>query len=273
MRLGLIGCGSMGSAIASGALAAGTVQASDVILANRTRAKAEALAGDLGATVADSASDVVAALGVDDVLVLAVKPYQIHDVIADLADDAEALSRLVVVSVAAGITLSALTDALPAGTPAVRTMPNVAARVGQSMTGIAFSDAVTEPQRVHVRALFEGLGRIAVIEDHQFGAFSALAGCSPAWLAAIADALAQAGVAQGLTKAQATRAITQSMAGTAALLATILDEGGNSMTLVDQVCSPAGTTVAGLLALQDSGMPRACHEAVAAACARDRELG
>ena len=90
---------------------------------------------------------------------------------------------------------------------------------------------------------------------------------------AIADALAQAGVAQGLTKAQATRAITQSMAGTAALLATILDEGGNSMTLVDQVCSPAGTTVAGLLALQDSGMPRACHEAVAAACARDRELG
>ncbi|MDU5268871.1 MAG: pyrroline-5-carboxylate reductase dimerization domain-containing protein, partial [Varibaculum cambriense] len=103
-------------------------------------------------------------------------------------------------------------------------------------------------------------------------AFAALAGCSPAWIYRFVDALAQAGVAHGFKKEEATRIVAQAVAGSAQNVLENLPQGLNPQALVDQVCSPAGTTVAGLLAMEDAGFSAAARAAVNAAVARDQEL-
>lgn len=269
MRYGLIGCGSMGSAIVTGACASGCLAPSDLHLLNRSADKADALADALGGCAHRDFGDLLDALEGDGVIILAVKPHQILDVVAELGNGIDGVS---LVSVAAGIELSSLAQAAPRDHPFARAMPNVAASVGRSTTGLAFNDYVPQRHRQAVIDLFNGCGTTLVIDEEHFPAFSALAGCAPAWLSHLIDAFAQAGVAQGLTKSEATRAITGAMAGTAALMTDILDAGGNPHTLVDRVCSPGGTTVAGLLAGDDAGFSRAARAAVAAACARDRAL-
>ncbi|MBD3689020.1 pyrroline-5-carboxylate reductase [Nanchangia anserum] len=274
MRVGIIGCGNMGGAIAAGIREGGLVEAGDLSLFDASTEVASRLADEIGAHPAESLEDFARDLGEGDVVVLAVKPHLIAKVARDYAGAAgDARDGMSVVSVAAGFARERLAEALGGKGVAVRVMPNVAARVGQAMTAIAFPDDATEDQRSSVSAVFEAIGEVLVLDEDLFSAYSALGGCSPAWLAAIADAFAQAGVAQGLTKAQAMAAITQAMRGTADLLASLGDGPAPAATLVDQVCSPGGTTVAGLLALEDRGMREAAHAAVAAAAERDRALG
>lgn len=273
MRVGIVGCGNMGGAIASGIREAGLVEADDLVLVDTTVRQAEELADAIGAAVATDLDDLLARLK-RGIVVLAVKPHAIEAVAAALAEAAGAnLSDLTVVSVAAGVSLKRLGAALGEGANAVRVMPNVAARVRQAMTAIAFPAALADEARGNVVALFEAIGEVLVLDEAHFSAYSALGGCSPAWLAATADAYAQAAVAQGLTKAQAMAAITQAMAGTAELLKSLSGDPAPAARLVDQVCSPAGTTVAGLLALEDGGMRAAAHAAVDAAVRRDLALG
>lgn len=268
MRVGIIGCGNMGGAIAAGIREAGLIDADNLWVTSRTEDSARRLAEEVGAQVAPDAATLSDHVGAGGVVILAVKPHLVREVAASLGLTPTGLT---VVSVAAGLALADVAGAVNGKAQVARAMPNVAARVRQSMTGLAFGEDTTEQAREAVIALFEAIGSVVVLEDNQFGAFAALGGCSPAWLAATADAYAAAGVALGLTKNQALAAITQAMAGTAALLAAS-DAPAPAGALVDSVCSPGGTTVAGLLALEDHGMRYAAHAAVAAAAARDREL-
>ncbi|WP_371164478.1 pyrroline-5-carboxylate reductase [Buchananella felis] len=273
MRIGFIGCGAMGGAIARGAVAAGLVDGGQMLLYDSYLPSAEALAGELGAQVASGAADVA---GGADLLVLAVKPNVIEAVLADVASH---LDQTLVVSIAAGIPLARLEAASRAGgsgevARVVRAMPNLAASVGQAMTGLALGTRVSEPEAEPVRALFEAVGRVAMVPESLFSPFVAMAGSSPAFALEYADSLARAGVAAGLTKRAALEYAAQAMRGAAELLLSELDkQGGRSAAdLIDAVCSPGGTTVAGMMALDGAGFRAATEAAVAATIARDREL-
>ncbi len=267
MKVAVIGAGAMGRAISKGAHSSDPHRWSFVFFdpyEESSRAAAEAVAG----TVAHSANDAVAQA---DLVILAVKPQVQAQVIRDLEPGSACY-----VSIAAGRSTNDIDgDFARAGhesIPLVRVMPNVNAMVGAATTAVCDNGKVSEQQLGDARSLFDAVGTTQEIPEKLFPAFTAMAGCSPAWYFRIANSLALAGVRQGLTKAQAIKAAASAMEGSAAMLLKTLEDGGHAEVLVDQVCSPGGTTIAGLLAAEEAGLSVALDAAVDAAVVRDREL-
>ena len=269
---GFIGAGNMAGAIVRGAIAAGTDPAS--LLLTSAHDSAARLAEKTGARHEPDAEALAAAC---DVVVLAVKPRVIPAVAARIFD-AVAAARPLIVSIAAGIDLARLESLLPEGARVVRAMPNMAAGVGQSMTALAAGAAAGESDLAAARALMDAVGRTMVIAEEDFPTFVGLAGSSPAFVFTFIDALARAGVLGGIPKAQAVEIAAQAVLGSARAVqveAAARADGGAGRTpadLVDAVCSPGGTTVAGLVAMERAGFSNAVIEAVRAVVAADREL-
>ena len=269
---GFIGAGNMAGAIVRGAIAAGTDPAS--IWLTSAHDSAARLAEKTGARHEPDAEALAAAC---DVVVLAVKPRVIPAVAARIFD-AVAAARPLIVSIAAGIDLARLESLLPEGARVVRAMPNMAAGVGQSMTALAAGAAAGESDLAAARALMDAVGRTMVIAEEDFPTFVGLAGSSPAFVFTFIDALARAGVLGGIPKAQAVEIAAQAVLGSARAVqveAAARADGGAGRTpadLVDAVCSPGGTTVAGLVAMERAGFSNAVIEAVRAVVAADREL-
>ena len=269
---GFIGAGNMAGAIVRGAIAAGTDPAS--IWLTSAHDSAARLAEKTGARHEPDAEALAAAC---DVVVLAVKPRVIPAVAARIFD-AVAAARPLIVSIAAGIDLARLESLLPEGARVVRAMPNMAAGVSQSMTALAAGAAAGESNLAAARALMDAVGRTMVIAEEDFPTFVGLAGSSPAFVFTFIDALARAGVLGGIPKAQAVEIAAQAVLGSARAVqveAAARADGGAGRTpadLVDAVCSPGGTTVAGLVAMERAGFSSAVIEAVRAVVAADREL-
>ncbi|ALC99512.1 pyrroline-5-carboxylate reductase [Actinomyces sp. oral taxon 414] len=269
---GFIGAGNMAGAIVRGAIAAGTDPAS--IWLTSAHDSAARLAEKTGARHEPDAEALAAAC---DVVVLAVKPRVIPAVAARIFD-AVAAARPLIVSIAAGIDLARLESLLPEGARVVRAMPNMAAGVGQSMTALAAGAAAGESDLAAARALMDAVGRTMVIAEEDFPTFVGLAGSSPAFVFTFIDALARAGVLGGIPKAQAVEIAAQAVLGSARAVqveAAARADGGAGRTpadLVDAVCSPGGTTVAGLVAMERAGFSNAVIEAVRAVVAADRDL-
>ena len=269
---GFIGAGNMAGAIVRGAIAAGTDPAS--IWLTSAHDSAARLAEKTGARHEPDAEALAAAC---DVVVLAVKPRVIPAVAARIFD-AVAAARPLVVSIAAGIDLARLESLLPEGARVVRAMPNMAAGVSQSMTALAAGAAAGESNLAAARALMDAVGRTMVIAEEDFPTFVGLAGSSPAFVFTFIDALARAGVLGGIPKAQAVEIAAQAVLGSACAVqveAAARADGGAGRTpadLVDAVCSPGGTTVAGLVAMERAGFSNAVIEAVRAVVAADRDL-
>lgn len=267
MKVAIIGAGAMGRAISSGAHESDPKAWSFVFFDPHSDAAKSAAEGVDG-RAAESANEAVAGA---DLVVLAVKPQIQSKVIADLVP-----GEACYISIAAGRSTKDIdADFARAGNdsvPVVRVMPNLNAMVGMATTSVCDNGKVSESQRAAARSLFDSVGTTQEIPEKLFGAFSAMAGCSPAWYFRIANSLALAGVRQGLTKDQAIRAAASAMAGSAATLLKTLDGGGHAEQLIDQVCSPGGTTIAGLLAAEEAGLSPALDAAVEAAVNRDSEL-
>lgn len=272
-KLALIGCGNMGGAIVRGAVASQTVDGQDIYLYDPDTDKARHLSEALGgATVSDSGAD---ATKIATIIIVAVKPHMMPSVMADLQRPLES-SEAIVVSVAAGLATSTIETFTPAlaHMKIVRIMPNVNAAIGKSVSGICGNDRASDDDIARVRRIFDGIGTTHLIDEEFFGVFAALAGCSPAWTYTYIDALAQAAVAHGLPKAQATQIAAAAVEGSASMmLQEANDHGTVPQVLVDRVCSPGGTTVAGLLAADDAGFSAAARAAVNAAVQRDAQLG
>ncbi|MDY2941954.1 MAG: pyrroline-5-carboxylate reductase [Varibaculum sp.] len=263
MRIGFIGAGSMGSAIIGGAIESGKYRGSDFVVTDVNSEKAQSLAGKYSLTALASVAEVIAGA---EMIVLAVKPQHQGDILAN--NDWQ--GRLLV-SIAAG----RATDTIAAEareTRVVRVMPNVNALIGQAACGICSAEGASETDMQAVRELFATCGTVDDIDESLFGAFSALAGCSPAWVYRMINSMAAAGVAAGLPKATATRVAAQAFSGSAQMVLSGLANGRHPESLVDMVTSPGGTTIAGLLAGESAGMSVAIQQAVRAAITRDAEL-
>ncbi len=269
MKVSFVGAGVMGQAIARGAAGADPDrwQFSFYDLSNEAaQSAAEATGGTAASSMEEAIEDA-------DIVVLAVKPQVQNAVLKQLPFVGDAT----IVSIAAGRTLDQIAAALADGgqkeVALVRVMPNLNALVGHAASALCKNEWATDGDLDDVIELFGSVGTTQVIDEALFAAFTAMAGSSPAWFFQIVDDLARAGVKHGLTKDVAVRAACSSMLGSALMLSDTLEKGGNAAELVDRVCSPGGTTIAGLLAAQDKGIGAALVAAVDATIARDKELG
>lgn len=261
--LAVIGGGRMGQAIVSGLVASGTVNPSRIIVAEPSERRRQELAAAHAVTVVADGGQALPA----DVAILAVKPQLIDDVTRDLA---VGLGPALVVSIAVGVSCARLESLLPAGTAVVRVMPNTPAMVGEAMSVVSGGLEANLEQVDLVRALFATLGKALVIDERYQDVAAAISGSGPAYFALVVDALARAGVRQGLSRDVAQLLAVQTMLGTAKLL----DQTGmHPEALVDGVTSPGGTTIAAIEALESRALRASFSEAVAAAVRRAKELG
>ena len=264
-KFGFIGTGNMGGALAR-ALAK-TTAGSEIALANRTAAQAEALAKDLGCSAGDNAS--VAARA--EYLFLGVKPQGMEALLAELRPVLEARAgTCCLVSMAAGLTIETLRRMAGVDCPIIRIMPNTPAAVGQGMILYSVGPGVTTAQEQTLVEALSAAGRLTALPESLIDAGSAVAGCGPAFVDLFVEGLADGGVACGLPRAQAMELAAQMVLGSAAL---ILASGQHPGVLKDQVCSPGGSTIQGVRALEERGFRSSCMEAVIAAFEKTRALG
>jgi pyrroline-5-carboxylate reductase len=259
--VGLIGAGNMAGALARGWAAAPAAGPDDMLFSDADEERSRLLAKEVGGRAAGSNRELAEA---SDVIVLAMKPGALLPVAEDVRVPV-AERGLPVVSILGATSISALEGALGQGTPVLRFMPNVAAEVRLGtfcyVSGAAL-DARTERDLLD---LFGLLGELVPVEERLMDAATALSGCGPAFMALVVEALADAGVEQGLTAAQASRLAVSTMGGSAALLASRRDD---APAVRRQVTSPGGVTAAGLAALERSGVRAAFADAVDAVVAR-----
>lgn len=265
MKFGFIGAGNMVSAIVKGMVGA-NYQGSDLYLTSKSVTSAATLAEACGANVCQSASEVIAA---SDVVVLGVKPHILAEIVPKLQRDFVAKMPLVV-SIAAGKTLDYLADLLPQNTAIIRVMPNINAKIGASCTGICCNAVVTKEQKQLVKDLFATIGTVHEIEESQFSIFSVMGGASVAFAYLYMDALARAALKAGMPKKHALAIAAETVQGSASML---LESGEQPWPLIDQVCSPGGTTIEGVTTLQSHGFEAAITAAFDAVLEKDHKIG
>jgi pyrroline-5-carboxylate reductase len=243
LTLAILGCGTMGRAILSGLLRAKMIDPSRVIVTARRSEPAQKLATEYGV---EATTDNLAAAERADVALVCLKPQRMGDVL-DRDDMRAALDGSLVVSIAAGVRLARLQAWLP-GASVVRAMPNTPCLIGEGMTVLARADGVSDEQLSVARGMFESVGVCIELEDKHMDAVTSLNGSGPAFAYVMLEALADGGVMMGLPRDVALRMAAQVLQGSARM---VLDTGFHPAALKDQVTTPAGSTIAGLLTMED----------------------
>ena len=264
MKIGFIGAGNMAGAIIRGMVAAG-YHGNDILVYDIDAHKLAELFEQTGVCVCRTPQEVVEG---SKTVVVAVKPQVLQTVLSQLSVSLHRSNPLVV-SIAAGKSLTDLEIMCGKGLSIVRVMPNLNARVGEGIAAFCSNEQVTSSQKDTVCMIFRTVGDIIELEEKHFALFTSLASCSPAFTMLYIDALAQAGVRFGLPKATALQIAEKAVLGTARLMQ---ETGEHPRALMDQVCSPGGTTIEGVCALQQRGFEVAVQAAVQAALEKDRKL-
>lgn len=262
---GFIGTGNMGGALARAACR--RVPGDQVFLSNRTAEKARSLAEELGCRTADNQAVAESA----DFIFLGVKPQMMADLLSDIGPIlAQRPSRFILVSMAAGLTIQRLQELSGGPYPVIRIMPNTPAAIGEGMILYTCGDGVAPDEEQVFLDAMAGAGRFSPLAEHLIDAGSAVSGCGPAFLDLFLEALADGGVACGLPRAQALEFAAQMAVGAGRL---VLESGSHPGALKDAVCSPGGSTIQGVRALEAAGFRSAVMEAVIAAWEKNRALG
>lgn len=264
MTFGFIGTGNMGGALARAARR--RLGGEQILLANRTEAKAAALAKELGASASGNQAIAKSA----DYIFLGVKPQMMGELLAEIGPVlAKREDRFVLVSMAAGLTIGDMQAALGKNYPFLRIMPNTPCSIGEGMVLYTPGPGVTEAEERAFLEAMAGAGRFAKIPEKLMDAGSAVAGCGPAFADLFVEALADGGVACGLPRGQALEFAAQMVLGSARL---ILESGKHPGELKDAVCSPGGTTIQGVRKLEEAGFRGAVMDAVIAAWEKSASL-
>jgi pyrroline-5-carboxylate reductase len=246
---------------ASGRIAAARILASDPLPAAR-----DAFARETGCAVTHDNRRVASHA---DLLVLAVKPQSMADLLSEMRDTIRQRNSLVI-SIAAGITLSQLREALGDGVRLVRVMPNTPCLVGASASGFTPGPHATSEDVALVQALLDDAGKAFRLPEHLLDAVTGLSGSGPAFVYLIIEALADGGVRVGLPRDVSLTLAAQTVLGSAKM---VIETGQHPGALKDMVASPGGTTIAGLHALERAGVRGSLMDAVEAATRRATELG
>ncbi|WP_018297856.1 pyrroline-5-carboxylate reductase [Corynebacterium lubricantis] len=267
-KIAVLGGGQIGEALISGLISAGHDPKS-ITVTNRREARGEELADRYGVY---PTTDNEEAASNADVVFLCVKPAGILAVIEEIAETIASNDvSTMVVSMAAGISLERMEDAIPAaGTPVLRVMPNTSMLVGKGVCALSPGKHVSQEQTEAVVGLLEATGTVVVVPESQMDAVTAVSGSGPAYIFLVAEALIDAGVSLGLTRDVARDLTNATIAGAGAMLD---QEGADPVALRAGVSSPAGTTVAAIRELEESGLRGAFYRALEKNAQRSRELG
>ncbi len=262
--LAVIGCGAMGSALLRGLVTSGATRPDQIIACDIDPRRLEE-PRKMGCHVS---GDNRSAVQRSDIVLLAVKPQVIDEVVKELAPLIDS-DRHLIISIAAGISLSRLETLLPENTPIVRVMPNTPAQVLEGASALSFNAFVKENQREVARAIFSSAGSVVELDEKYLDAVTALSGSGPAYVFLFIEALADGGVRVGLSRDIALTLAVQTVLGAAKM---VRETKAHPGVLKDQVASPGGTTIAALAVLEGRGLRGAVIEAVWSAYQRAKEL-
>ena len=260
-RIAIVGGGRIGEALLSGLLSSGW---SDIVVTNRSEARATELHERYGVEATTSNADAIAGAAV---VVIAVKPQDIDALLTDIG--ASLAREQTVLSVAAAIPTAYIEARIADGVPVVRAMPNAPSMVHEGMAGIAAGAHAGDEHLALAEEVLTHLGRVVRVPEDAMDAVTALSGSGPAYFALLAEAMIEAGILLGVSREISTTLVVQTMLGTAKQLR---DEKMHPVELRESVTSPGGTTIAAIRELEQAGVRAAFLNAIQAAMTRAREL-
>jgi pyrroline-5-carboxylate reductase len=264
MKIGFIGAGAMGGALCRGILKAGVCSPKDLIAGDpRDEVRAE-LHERFGLHVTKDNREVIE---FSDVVFLAVKPYMVSSALEEISDILQ--PRHLLISIAAGIRVEAIEQALKEKVPVIRVMPNTPALVGAGASAYAPGAYATAEHLSTAGKLLSAVGLAVQTDEKNLDAVTGLSGSGPAYIYLIIEALTAGGIKTGLPRDIAQKLAAQTVLGAAKM---VLETGRHPAELKDAVTTPAGTTIAGLAELEKAGVRAACMAAVEAASNRSKEL-
>lgn len=262
-RIAIVGGGKIGEALLAGLIGAGK-PTKDLVVSEKNEQRATELAEEYGVLVTDIPNAVEGA----QYVFLAVKPDDVDGVLRALATaDDNAESERVTVSLVAGLPVARFEKTLQAGSPVIRVMPNTPMLVNEAMSAVAAGRHVDDEQLAAVVELLRTVGKVMVVPEKQMDAVTAVAGSGPAYVFLMAEAMIDAGVALGLTRAQASEMAVQTIRGAGILLS---DSGLSPVDLRAAVTSPGGTTAAAIKELEKGGLRPSFYAATDAAATVSR---
>ena len=262
MKIGFIGLGNMASAIMQGIISNGVVSASDVYgydVSDAAKEKAKENKINILGSNLDVASN-------SDVLILAVKPQFLSDAVKEL--NGKISSNTIVISIVAGRTIEALEELL-GEVKIVRTMPNTPALIREAAIGYSFNGLIAEDDKEVVKQILSSFGKAIEVPERLMDAVVGVSGSAPAYVFMFIEAMADGAVAEGMPRALAYEFAAQAVMGSAKLM---LETGKHPGELKDMVCSPAGTTIAAVRSLEESGFRGSVMDAVIEASEVSKEL-
>lgn len=246
-KVAFLGAGNMGGAMIRAMLQTGAVLAENMYVYDPDQSRLERFVKELGCKACASNQEAVSKA---DIIFLAVKPIAVETVLRDIA---EPLGEKILVSIAAGVKVEAYANVLGKQRKLVRTIPNLPAMVGEGVTGVFFAPllAFCEEEKAFVETLLSSFGHnILVSRESLIDEMVAVTSSSPAIFCVLAEAMADGAVRAGFSRAQSYEMVEQAILGTAKYL---LETGVHPAVLKDQVCSPAGTTIESVAALERTG--------------------
>lgn len=264
-RLGVIGCGNMATAILNGVVSSRFLKSDEICVFDVDNSKATSLNEKLGVEIMTSAEDTARN---SEVVILAVKP-QIFPTVLPEIKDAVFENNTSIVSIGAGKTLAYISSFLEDGTPVVRVMPNINAKVGASMSAVCKNNYVNDELLSFVKGLCASFGDVVELPESSFSIFGVISGCSPAYTFMFIDSMARAAEQNGMNRQEALRISAQAVLGSAKMM---LESGESPWALINSVCSPGGTTIEGIAALQNEKFDETVMKAVQASFEKDKKL-
>lgn len=265
LKLGFIGAGNMGSAILRGLISAGYLSADDMAICDLNTRRLEELSDEFpGLTCTESDVELAEMC---DMVVLAVKPHFMEETIGHIRDE---LNGKAVISIAAGWTVEQLTDQLEgSGATCLRVMPNTPAMVGEGMTALCEDTTFSAEDFAFAKGIFDSVGRTVVLPERLFDGVIAISGSSPAYVYMMIEAMADAGVREGLARPCAYEMAAQTLLGSALM---VLQSGTHPAALKDAVCSPAGTTIEAVEELERKGFRAAIMDAMRVCAQKSHDM-
>lgn len=262
-KIGFIGMGNMATAISKGLLK--TFAPEDIVFSSAHKEKMEKITEETG--IPHAASNAECAKQAK-YLVLAVKPQVLPKVFAEIKD--VVTKEQVIISIAAGYSISDLKEGLGGNVRVVRSMPNTPAMVGEGMTGVCYDEAeFSDEEKKLLDTFFTSFGKVEKVEEKLMDVVGSASGCSPAYVYMFIEALADGCVKNGLPRKTAYRMAAQAVLGSAKM---VLETGLHPGELKDMVCSPGGTTIEGVAALEEGGFRSAIIKACDANYEKNKKL-
>lgn len=263
--IGFIGCGNMGFALVEGITGGGLRKPQEIMVYDREHTRGDTIGEKLGAAVAANLSSLCQECGQ---MFLSVKPQEMKSLLLEIKPFLKPEHLLV--TVAAGLNIAFYQSYLESEHKIIRLMPNTPCLVGEGMIALCSSSNVTREEERQVVRLLEPLGRVIAMEEKHFDAVTGLSGSGPAYILLVIEALADGGVEAGLSREVALQLAAQTVLGAAKMC---LEAGEDPAVLKGKITSPGGTTIAGLLALEEGAVRSSFARAVTAAARRSKEMG